>query len=187
MSMMVFVRLIVDIMEGEIDAKQIDKDLIAERLAKENDEGMGRLFHQIASEYENIDMGSAREFASKKNGHHLSPTCLSFANAGMAKNADRPELFIYSGSKDSVIVKWDFWTGMKAHVFTGSRKQKEDSRKKAKIEAVNKNVEHIGHYLDILCMDASSDGKYLVSLIKSIYIVLRFADLFISCLLMISF
>lgn len=150
-------------MEGEIDAKQIDKDLIAERLAKENDEGMGRVFHQIAAAYDNIDMGAAREFASKKNGHHLSPTCLAFSNAGMSKSAVRPELYIYSGSKDSVLVKWDFWTGKKMHVFSGNRKQKKVSSNKAAIEVLNSNVEQIGHNLEILCMDASSDGKYVVS------------------------
>ena len=160
---MVITPLIVDIMDGEIDAKQIDKDLIAERLAKENDEGMGRVFYQIAYGYEEIDMEAVREFSSKKNGHHLSPTCLAFSNAGMSKTAERPELYIYSGSKDSVLVKWDFWNGKKMHVFSGNRKQKKVSKDKTITEVSKGIVEQIGHKLDILCMDASSDGKYVVS------------------------
>lgn len=154
-------------MIGEIDAKEIDRELIAERLAKESN--VERAFNQIASKYSMIDTSKARSFGSGRKGHQLSLTCLAFS-APPAKNnisSEAPPLYIYSASKDAVIVKWDFWSGEKLHIVAGNLKP--TKRLARQIGKKNLAKKEDGHCDEIWCMDASSDGAFLVS---SIFLVL---------------
>jgi ribosomal RNA-processing protein 9 len=67
--------------------------------------------------------------------------------------------YLYSGSKDGSIVKWDFWTGAKLHVFPGGLKP----TKRLEKRMGKKKMENQGHNNNILTMDASSDGRFIVS------------------------
>ncbi|KAI8894105.1 WD40-repeat-containing domain protein [Globomyces pollinis-pini] len=158
-----------DIMEGEIDAQQLDRDLIAERLEKDVEDAAGRTFQRVADSFSILDVSNnIRVFKNGKKSHQLSLTCCAISSLPITKN-ERPSIFIYTASKDAVIVKWDFWTGERIHVFPGGLKPT-----KRLLKTIGaKNLEnHIGHNDNILCMDSSSDGKYLVTggVDKKIYI-----------------
>ncbi|KAJ3373949.1 pre-rRNA processing protein [Kappamyces sp. JEL0680] len=162
-----------DIMEGEIDAKEIDQALISERLARDTEESLGRAFHKIAATFQTLTLDDAhvRSFKSGKKGHQLSLTALAFSQPPASKSAGSsspPRLYIYSASKDAVIVKWDFWTGAKLHIYPGGRKP----TKRLEKAVGKKKLAHEGHNDHILCMDASTDGKYIVTggLDKVIYV-----------------
>uniref|UniRef100_A0A4W3GGU1 U3 small nucleolar RNA-interacting protein 2 n=1 Tax=Callorhinchus milii TaxID=7868 RepID=A0A4W3GGU1_CALMI len=73
-------------------------------------------------------------------GHQLPITCLVIS-------AD--DKYIFSGSKDCSIIKWDVANGKKLHTIQGGRKGTEDK--------------HVGHTAHILCMAISSDSKYLAA------------------------
>jgi ribosomal RNA-processing protein 9 len=156
-------------MVGEIDAKEIDRELIAERLEKQvNSE---RSFNQIAEKFKKIDFSAARSFLSGRKGHQLSLTCLAFVQPKMIKQSltknskslheEKLPLYIYSASKDAVIVKWDFWTGEKIHIVPGNLKP--TKRLARQIGKKNLPTKEDGHCDEIWCMDASSDGKFIVS------------------------
>ncbi|EDV25155.1 uncharacterized protein TRIADDRAFT_26083 [Trichoplax adhaerens] len=74
----------------------------------------------------------------KLQGHKLSVTCVAFSHDGK---------FVYSGSKDSSIIKWDLETFKKVKVFHGFHKAGEGK----------------GHKGHILCLDVSLDCKYMAS------------------------
>lgn len=142
----------VDIMEGEIDAKQIDNDLISERLAKMTDEG-SRGYTRLADSFTTLDYTKSRRFKSAK-GHQLSLTCICVSKPDTS-------IFLYSGSKDAVIVKWDYYTGMRLCTFAGGLKAT-----KRLIGTIGKrNLKHEGHSNEVLCIDASSDGRFVVSFV----------------------
>ncbi|KAI9480952.1 MAG: WD40-repeat-containing domain protein [Benjaminiella poitrasii] len=119
------------------DAADLDRDLIAERLKKDDDESEGRLHLRVADTFkfdnvENIKMNSMR-------GHELSVTAVVLSEDGSV---------LYSASKDGSIVKWDAKTFKKLHAFLGGRKGV-------------KNFD--GHTRAILCLAISYDGQYLAS------------------------
>ncbi|KAK6098950.1 pre-rRNA processing protein [Batrachochytrium dendrobatidis] len=162
--------------EKDIDAKTIDRDLIAERLQKDVMDAAGKSYHRIANQYKNLDLGvSYRTFKPGKNGHQLTITGVAIAAPSPAVVAQSQvsstlphtpafaglqPLYIYSVSKDAMIVKWDFWTGHKVHIQPGNLK----STKKL-IAAVGKKAikgSH-GHTDNILTVDVSSDGKFLAT------------------------
>jgi WD40 repeat protein len=121
----------------------MDRDLIAERLQKDTREQKGIKFSKVADGYENFEFDFVG-FKSK-SAHQKPLTSICYSSAG----------FIYTGSKDS-IAKWDM-EGKKLHVFTNGKK------KTKRIERRKLYKETDGHHGDILCLDASSDGKFMVS------------------------
>ncbi|KAI7886879.1 WD40-repeat-containing domain protein [Mucor mucedo] len=119
------------------DAADLDRDLIAERLKKDDDESEGRLHLRIADTFklddiENLKIQSCR-------GHQLPVTAVALSENGSV---------FYSASKDGSIVKWDAKTYKKLHTFPGGRKGV-------------KNYD--GHTDHILCLAISFDGQYLAS------------------------
>ncbi|OBZ90276.1 U3 small nucleolar RNA-interacting protein 2 [Choanephora cucurbitarum] len=116
------------------DAADLDRDLIAERLKKDDDESEGRLHLRIADtfKWDSLDLHTNR-------GHQLPVTAVALAENGSV---------YYSASKDGSIVKWDLSTKKRLHTFPGGRKGV-------------KNFD--GHTDHILCLAISHDGKYLVS------------------------
>ncbi|KAJ3258497.1 pre-rRNA processing protein [Boothiomyces macroporosus] len=145
-----------DIKEGEIDAKQMDRDLIAERLHKETEESQGRAFYRVADKYATMNP-TIKSFTNGKKGHQLSLT--SIAVSIQNKDTANPVIYIYTGSKDAMIVKWDFKTGKREHVFDGGLKP----TKKLLKSYDAKSIKVIGHNDQVLTVAASSDGKYMVS------------------------
>ncbi|CAG8616876.1 2772_t:CDS:10 [Paraglomus brasilianum] len=121
--------------EGEIDAAEIDRDLIAERLKTDALEKTGRAFKEIADTFKfPIDPTSL-----KSGRHDLAVTCIAIADNFK---------YFYTASKDCSIKKWDVDTGRKLHEFPGGRKSVK---------------QFDGHTDHVLSLALSSDGKYLAS------------------------
>ncbi|KAL7751230.1 pre-rRNA processing protein [Sorochytrium milnesiophthora] len=120
------------------DAADLDRDLIAERLRDDALESAGKLFRRIAAQYMASLPAQVKRFP---RGHQLSVTCV-------AATASRQ--WIYTGSKDGSIIKWDAATGRKAHTFPGLRKNTPATGPP-------------GHTQHVLCLAVSADGRYLAS------------------------
>jgi len=96
-----------------------------------------------------------------KKGHKLTVTSVTIASIperGVQTNT--PETYIYSASKDGSIIKWDFWTGKRLHVFEGGLKP---TNKLKKYLGTVKLKEQVGHNDIVYALAASYDGKYIVS------------------------
>ncbi|KAI8994470.1 WD40-repeat-containing domain protein [Pilobolus umbonatus] len=119
------------------DAADLDRDLIAERLKKDDDESEGRLHLRIADifDWSNIDQLKINTC----RGHQLSVTAVALSENGS---------YFYSASKDGSIVKWDANTFKKLHTFPGGRKG---------VKTFD------GHTRPILCLAISQDNQYLAS------------------------
>lgn len=149
--------------EGEVDAEEIDKELIASRLQQDVLEDSGKVYKKIADNYLNKEYKSddIRSVHPGNKGHKLSITSIAVAvvqERGI--QSEKPPIYIYSASKDASIIKWDFWTGKRLHVFDGGLKP---TNKLKKYLGTVKLQEHIGHTDHIYTLATSYDGKYLAS------------------------
>ncbi|CEG63579.1 pre-rRNA processing protein [Rhizopus azygosporus] len=121
---------------GEFDAADLDRDIIAERLKKDDDEAEGRLHLRIADKFN----FKTEELKSHRcRGHQLPVTAVA-----LAENCS----VFYSASKDGSIIKWDAKTFQKLHTFVGGRKG---------VKNYNGHTDHV------LCLAISHDGQYLAS------------------------
>ncbi|CAO3652347.1 unnamed protein product [Mucor hiemalis] len=118
------------------DAADLDRDLISERLKKDDDESEGRIHLRIA---DNFNFDNIESKINSCRGHQLPVTAVALSENGS---------FYYSASKDGSIVKWDAKTYKKLHTFPGGRK------------GVKNFDGHTGH---ILCLAISHDNQYLAS------------------------
>ncbi|KAJ3218131.1 pre-rRNA processing protein [Dinochytrium kinnereticum] len=152
--------------EGDVDAAEIDKEIISQRLRDDVLKSKGLLFQEVAQHYENLEalLGSdgevqkrIRDFKSSKKGNQQSVISVAVAAPKQKSSELPPKIFIYSASKDCV-VKWDFWTGKRLHSFTRGLKPTKRARRRLGEKAVTTEN---GHSDAILCMDVSSDGRYL--------------------------
>ncbi|KAJ2909310.1 pre-rRNA processing protein, partial [Coemansia aciculifera] len=125
----------------EYDAAQIDRDLIAERLTSDARERSGKWSRRIADQFA-YPVDETSMVRVLKNGHRLPVTCVAITPNGQ---------FVYSGSKDGSLVKWQRETGKKLKVFAGQKK---------KNPAPNHNLGHCDHILSIA---VSSDSKYVAT------------------------
>lgn len=121
--------------ELEVDAKQIDQDIIAERLHKDALEAAKRLYYELTNQ-----LPPASEFTLqfKKLKNQEVTTLVFDIEAG----------FAYTGNKTGTIEQWNLSNLNRTHVFPGSRK---------------KTAKFKGHIDQVLCLALSHDGKYLAS------------------------
>ncbi|KAJ2662485.1 pre-rRNA processing protein [Coemansia sp. RSA 1199] len=124
---------------GAIDAEQIDRDLIAERLTSDANERSGRWSRQIARNFA-YTIDEPRVTRVLRYGHALPPTCVALTPDAR---------FVYSGGKDGALVKWDRVEGKKLHVFRALKKKRPDH--------------NVGHCDEILAVAVSSDGRFVAS------------------------
>ncbi|KAK9765008.1 pre-rRNA processing protein [Basidiobolus ranarum] len=122
--------------EDEFDAADVDKDLISERLQQDALEASGRLHRALAHQFV---LPVQENAIHKQRGHQLSVTSVAITVN---------KKFVFTGSKDGSIIKWDVASGKKVHTFPGGRKGVKG---------------FIGHTDHVLCLAISSDGKYLAS------------------------
>ncbi|KAJ2502204.1 pre-rRNA processing protein [Coemansia sp. RSA 1972] len=122
-----------------IDAEQIDRDLIAERLTLDANERSGRWSRQIARNFA-YTIEEPQITRVLRFGHALPPTCVALTPDAR---------FVYSGGKDGALVKWDRVEGTKLHVFHGLKKKRPDH--------------NVGHCDEILAVAVSSDGRFVAS------------------------
>ncbi|KAJ2337124.1 pre-rRNA processing protein [Coemansia sp. RSA 2681] len=125
----------------EYDAAQIDRDLIAERLTSDARERSGKWSRRIADQFA-YPVDEASMARVLRSGHRLPVTCVAITPDGQ---------FVYSGSKDGSLVKWQRATGARLRVFAGQKKKK---------PAPNHSLGHCDH---ILAIAVSSDGKYVAT------------------------
>ncbi|KAJ1883191.1 pre-rRNA processing protein [Coemansia sp. RSA 1722] len=123
----------------EYDAEQIDRDLVAERLMTDARERTGKWSRRIADHFSYI-VDESEFMRVLKNGHRLPVTCVALT----------PDCkFVYSGSKDGSLIKWQRDTCRPLKVFPGQKKKN-----------ANYNRGHCDH---ILCVAVSSDGRYVAT------------------------
>lgn len=119
------------------DQDEVDRSVLSNRLRDDVLEHAGRLIRRVADTYEPMDADSLRFF---RNGHKLPLTCIVVSPDG--KN-------LYTGSKDSCLVKWNLESGKRLKTVPGGRKGTKET--------------HIGHTTHILSMAISSDNKFLAT------------------------
>ena len=119
-------------------------------------ESVGKLFHQVAVKFANVDPTSLQIKTLK--GHDLTVTGVTIASVS-SQGPIGAKHFLYSVSKDASIIKWDFLTGQKLFVKTRGLKP---TKKLLKRMSEKKLKEHKGHNDQVLAVSASHDGKYLV-------------------------
>ncbi|KAI8905123.1 WD40-repeat-containing domain protein [Gorgonomyces haynaldii] len=146
-----------EIQDGEIDAEEIDKELIASRL---RDDVLERQHRQFIILADTVKVQDTRILNVGK-AIQLSLTSCAFTQTGN-------DCFIYAGSKDATIVKWNLFTGSRVNVIAGGLKQ----TKKLIKQVGSKKIAHVGHTQPILAMDCTSDGQFMASsgMDKTIYV-----------------
>ncbi|KAI8815812.1 WD40-repeat-containing domain protein [Fimicolochytrium jonesii] len=157
--------------DGEVDAADLDRDIIANRLRDEALEAVGRLHRPIAETFANVenwgDESRVRTFKSAKKPHALPVTAVTVAIPSGTHHvpsstlpAGYKDTYIYSASKDASIAKWDFWTGKMVHLVPGGLKP---TKKLVAAYGSKVGSKHAGHNEHILAIAASSDGQYLAT------------------------
>ncbi|KAJ3335693.1 pre-rRNA processing protein [Gonapodya sp. JEL0774] len=162
--------------DDEIDAEAIDRELIMTRMKADLISTSRRSTLQIADRVSDMLPLSSASVRTLKGGakrHELSITGVCIAKPSI-QSAQRPmtifepskkesqPVYLYSCSKDAVIVKWDFYTGKKLAFFEGVLKPTK------RLSRSLKNMNHpkvlgTGHSDQILCIDATDDGCHVVS------------------------
>ncbi|OCH84561.1 WD40 repeat-like protein [Obba rivulosa] len=128
--------------EGEFDAAEIDKEIIATRLKQDVLEHSGKVHLFVADSYDVAHAPTLRA----KGGHRFSLT-----SAVAATDAR----WLFTAGKDGAIVKWDLRTGKKLHVFHKVRPAQDKGKGRAE--------DPQGHTDEIWALALSPDGKHLVS------------------------
>ncbi|KAJ1727897.1 pre-rRNA processing protein [Coemansia biformis] len=128
---------------GEYDAAQIDRDLIAERLMTDAKERSGRWSRRIAASFA-YPVEEAKAVRVLRDGHRLPVTSVAVTPDGR---------FVYSGSKDGSLIKWQRDSGAKLKVFYGQNRGK-------KRQAPNYRLGHCDH---ILAIAVSSDSRFVAT------------------------
>ncbi|XP_061167986.1 U3 small nucleolar RNA-interacting protein 2-like isoform X2 [Saccostrea echinata] len=123
----------------------IHRDIISHRLKQDLLEQTGKLQKSVADEY----IQPSLEDIIVLRGHQLTVTCVVISP---------DKRYVFSGSKDCSIIKWDVEEGRRLHTIHGGRKGTEDT--------------HTGHTDHVLCLAMSSDGKFLASGGKNKFVLL---------------
>lgn len=144
-----------EVNEGEFDAEEIDRDLIAQRLKEDVDEVKGRQFRLISSslDYASATACNFRMDTQSTTGVTVCPP------------------YAYTVSKDKSLIKWGIGEPQaeaqtngrsdKTHANTKRRPEQLSYVRGIKIKA-SASQQH-GHTAAILSLAASPDGKYIAT------------------------
>ena len=144
-----------EVNEGEFDAEEIDRDLIAERLKEDVDEVKGRQFRLISS---SLDYASATacNFRMDTQSTNAVAVCPPYA---------------YTASKDKTLIKWVV-ADPQAEPETNGASEKKPSNTRRRPERLTSvrgikikasaSQQH-GHTAPIISLAASPDGKYIAT------------------------
>ncbi|KAJ3145885.1 pre-rRNA processing protein [Geranomyces michiganensis] len=169
----------------DVDAAELDREIIASRLVNDALEVSGRLFTPIADRFavrwkglladeeEERVQKRVRVFKHGQTLHALAVTAVAVAVGGEEEAAaavtprrgggaaarNKP-IWIYSVSKDASIVKWNFYTGKRVHHTPGGLKPT-----KKLLAAYGKKLtqQHKAHNDHILAVATSSDGAFVAT------------------------
>ena len=124
------------------DEKQINS-LINKRLKKDDDEEKGKLRLEMADKLLQVNVDRDLKILRDGKNHSKSLTCVAVHDP-----------WIFTGSKDAGITKWDLKLGTKLHRIKGGHRQ---GIKKG-------DLEYPGHLSSVNAIAISSDSKFMVSL-----------------------
>ena len=141
-----------DANEIGFDAEDIDRDLIAERLKKDNDETKGRMCKFIASDY---DFKAATKTNFRLKHDHMNGVAIC-------------PPYVYTVSKDTTLTKWELPppTDPRRKAYSS---QKPVRRRPTKLleargdSSKAKDKDYSYHTAPILAVAASSTGKFLAT------------------------
>ncbi|KAH9064596.1 WD40 repeat-like protein [Lactarius vividus] len=128
--------------DGEVDAAEIDKELISARLKQDVLEHAGKLHLYVADSFDLVQPPPTL----RTRGHRFSVT---------SAVASIDARFLFTSGKDGCIIKWDLHSGTKLATF---RKLRPGGKGKEKAAA-----ETPGHTDVVLALALSDDGRYLAS------------------------
>lgn len=144
-----------EVNDGEFDAEDIDRDLIAERLKEDVDEVKGRQFRLISS---SLDYASATacNFRMDTQSTSAVAVCPPYA---------------YTASKDKTLIKWKIAEPQAKLQTNGDVDKKPASTKRrperlASVRGIKIRAtasQQHGHTAPILSLAASPDGKYIAT------------------------
>ena len=141
-----------DANEIGFDAEDIDRDLIAERLKKDNDETKGRMCKFIASDY---DFKAAVKTNFRLKHSHMNGVAIC-------------PPYVYTVSKDTTITKWELPPPSDLRRKANSSQRPVRRRPVKLLEARGdrskaKDKDYSYHLAPILAVAASSTGKFLAT------------------------
>ncbi|KAJ9088890.1 pre-rRNA processing protein [Entomophthora muscae] len=121
--------------ELEVDARDIDRDIIAERLQKDALETTKRLYYKIVDQLPSVSDISTQ--LKKMRNQEVTALVLDVVGG-----------FVYTGNKRGDICQWSLSDLTKTHTFPGT---------------IKKDAKFQGHIDHVFCLALSHDGKYLAS------------------------
>ncbi|KAI0275730.1 WD40 repeat-like protein [Russula aff. rugulosa BPL654] len=133
-----------DLVDGEADAAEIDKELISARLKQDVLDHAGKLHLFVADSFDI----SQPPPTLRTRGHRFSVT------SAVASNDAR---FLFTSGKEGSIIKWDLHSGARLATFPKLRPGSGKGKEKATI------AETPGHFDEVLTLALSDDGRYLAS------------------------
>lgn len=137
--------------DGEFDAADIDRDLIADRLKEDVAEEKGRLYRYIADQYAFSEVISTL-FRMDGSGKDSTTTAIAVC-----------EPYIYTVTRNKYLAKWQ----LPAYPYPTATSNNTPARKPKRVRYVRggrKGDEAFqGHTQDIICVAASQDGKFVVT------------------------
>lgn len=133
--------------DGEIDAAEIDKEIIAQRLVDHSLKKDAKSFEFVAS--------ALASFTHIQESIHTRSARAVVTSLAFAKNING-DCYVYVADKTANISKYCFYTGKLIAVLSGASKTS-SKRSKPMQPAKNKHTDQI------LTLDASYDGQFLVS------------------------
>ncbi|KAH6910783.1 Rnu3ip2 protein [Coprinopsis sp. MPI-PUGE-AT-0042] len=135
--------------EGDYDAAEIDKELVASRLKRDVLEHSGRVHLFVADSFDFSEppIGSLR-----LRGHRFSVTSAVATESGK---------YLLTAGKEGNIIKWDLHTGKKLATFHKVRPETSTSAKGKGKQRTNTSME--GHTDEVLGLAVSGDEKILAS------------------------
>jgi ribosomal RNA-processing protein 9 len=131
------------------DAADVDRDLIAERLKEDVAEAKGQVYRHIASQ---LEFPTAEHTTFKAD--QFCPTGIAIAPP-----------YVFTVAKDITLCKWELpdWNAVATQTnITPRRKPKLIKRFKGH-QNRSKDAKYLGHTAPIVCIAASSSGKFLAT------------------------
>ncbi|KAF9078062.1 WD40-repeat-containing domain protein [Rhodocollybia butyracea] len=135
--------------QGDIDAAEIDRELISSRLRGAQYKGKVHLF--VADEFAEASSSQLR-----LKGHRFS--CTAAIASPVASSSATPGYHLFTAGKEGHIFKWDLQNGKKVGAMYKVNPQKNKGKGKGKASASFE-----GHTSSVTSLALTTDGTYLAS------------------------
>jgi ribosomal RNA-processing protein 9 len=138
-----------EIGEGEFDAADLDRDILAERLKEDVSESKGRLYRFITPTY-NFVGAISTQFRMDSGCSTSVAVCAPY---------------VYIATKDRRITKWE----IPEHGVISGKTKRPLARRPKKLKSTKGSIHEVGnqaykhHTASILCIAASQDGRFVAT------------------------